>query len=153
MKPRPEGAESKAAPNACTQAKTEDAAKSDATAQKASAAAPEKRADGAADAKRPGKSRGKPEDDGPADDVKRLRWIDAHSENARFVAWHAFHHPELGDVEIGGFAPYALVEPPEADRADIAKKDVEFVIEVCGDLSRLKIVDAVAKDLGNGLWK
>jgi hypothetical protein len=90
---------------------------------------------------------------GPSDDAKRLRWIDAHAESARFVPWHAFHHPELGDVEIGGFAPYALVEPPPTDRAEIARKDIEFVVEACGDLARLGLVDTVAKDVGGGLWE
>jgi hypothetical protein len=97
--------------------------------------------------------KGKSDDGGPSDDAKRLKWIDAHAEAARFVAWHEFKHPELGNVEIGGFAPYALVEPPESERAEIARKDVEFVIDMCGDLARLKLVDVHAKDIGSGLWK
>jgi hypothetical protein len=153
-KPEPKDAEAKAASTSEAHAKTDDAIKPDATPQK-SPAQSDAKSDAPTDAKKSDrKSRGKPDDDGgPSDDAKRLRWIDAHAESARFVAWHAFHHPELGDVEIGGFAPYALVEPPEADRAEIAKKDVEFVIDACGDLARLKVVEAVAKDLGNGLWK
>lgn len=157
-KTEPKGNEAKTASGTDARSKPDDASKPDATPPKTSEPSDgkaEARSDAPADAKRSDrKPRGKPDDDGgPSDDAKRLRWIDAHQESARFVAWHAFHHPELGDVEIGGFAPYALVEPPEADRADIAKKDVEFVIDACGDLARLKVVEAVAKDLGNGLWK
>ncbi len=127
------------------------------------AAKPVEKPDASADGKPNAKSghgadaksdhKGKSEDGGPSDDAKRLKWIDAHNEAARFVAWHAFKHPELGNVEIGGFAPYALVEPPEAERAEIARKDVEFVIEMCNDLARLKLVDVHATDLGSGLWK
>jgi hypothetical protein len=89
----------------------------------------------------------------PGDDVKRLRWIDAKNEGARFVAWHAFQHPELGPVEIGGFAPFALVEPPEADRAEIAQKNFDFLVTLGEMLPRVKVVDAQAKDLGAGLWE
>lgn len=89
----------------------------------------------------------------PSDDAKRMRWIDAHNEPARFVPWHAFQHPDLGPVEIGGFAPYALVEPPEAERVEIAAKHFEFLVALGSTLARVKIVDAKAKDLGSGLWE
>jgi hypothetical protein len=69
------------------------------------------------------------------------------------VPWKKFKHPELGEVEIGGLAPYALVEPPDADRADIATKNVEAVIQLAEYLPRVRIVDAKAKDKGSGLWE
>ncbi|MFC1575855.1 hypothetical protein ACFL5A_04355, partial [Gemmatimonadota bacterium] len=34
-----------------------------------------------------------------------------------FVDWSTFQHPDLGEVEIGGFIPYATTNPPRgADR-------------------------------------
>jgi hypothetical protein len=133
--------------------KTDAEPKQDAKTDAKADAKTDARADAKPDAKGDGK-RGAKDDDksGPSDDAKRLRWIDAKAEAARFVPWHAFQHPELGAVEIGGFAPYALVEPPDADREEIAKKDVEFLIELGGDLARLKLIDVAAKDLGDGLW-
>ncbi|MBK7876962.1 MAG: hypothetical protein IPJ77_14660 [Planctomycetes bacterium] len=88
----------------------------------------------------------------PSDDAKRLRWIDAKNEGARFVAWKPFQHPELGAVEIGGFAPYALIEPPEGERAAIADGQRAFLASLGAALARVKLVDARAKDLG-GVWK
>ena len=32
-----------------------------------------------------------------------------------FVEWTAFEHPELGAVEIGGFRPYAAINPPASE--------------------------------------
>ena len=88
----------------------------------------------------------------PSDDAKRLRWIDAKDESARFVPWKAFQHPELGAVEIGGFAPYARIEPPESERASIADAQRTFLASLGGVLARLRLVDVKAKDLG-GVWQ
>jgi Zinc carboxypeptidase len=97
----------------------------------------------------------KPEGDAPepSEDAKRLRWIDAHNEGARFVAWKPFQHPELGAVEIGGFAPYAKIEPPESERAEIAKKQFEFLVTLGELLPRVTVADCTAKSLSGGLWE
>jgi Zinc carboxypeptidase len=89
----------------------------------------------------------------PSDDAKRLRWIDAQGETARFLPWKAFEHPELGPVEIGGFAPYALCEPPEAERAAIAEKQLEFLISLGAVLPRVRVVDCKAHEVHAGLFK
>ncbi|MBK7643033.1 MAG: hypothetical protein IPJ19_08270 [Planctomycetes bacterium] len=102
-----------------------------------------------AEAEKPDKSE-KPE---PSDDAKRLRWIDAHNEGARFVAWKPFQHPELGAVEIGGFAPYAKIEPPESERVEIAKKQTEFLLTLGELLPRVEITECTAKSLSGGLWE
>jgi hypothetical protein len=36
-------------------------------------------------------------------DIDRLRWSDEHYGGRLFVNWKPFKHPQLGDVEIGGF--------------------------------------------------
>lgn len=89
----------------------------------------------------------------PSEDAKRLRWIDAHHESARFVAWHAFQHPELGAVEIGGFAPYARIEPPESERIEIQKKELEFLLGLPELLPRVALSECTAKALSGGLWE
>jgi len=89
----------------------------------------------------------------PSDDAKRLRWIDSSGESWRFRPWTPFEHPELGAVEIGGFAPYARVEPPDAERAGIASKQLDFVLSLGDVLARVEIASATAKDLGGGLFE
>lgn len=88
----------------------------------------------------------------PSDDTKRLRWIDEKGESWRFVAWKEFQHPELGAVEIGGFAPFARIEPPEGERAAIADAQRAFLVALGDLLARVQVVDAKAQDLG-GVWK
>lgn len=118
----------------------------------------EKKKDGASEAPKEGEKPAegdakKPEGArDPSDDAKRLRWIDAKNESARFVAWRPFQHPELGAVEIGGFAPFALIEPPESERAAIADAQRAFLVELAGKLARVRISEVTAEDLG-GVWK
>jgi hypothetical protein len=90
----------------------------------------------------------------PSDDAKRLRWIDANkSESWRFIPWKPFQHPDVGAVEIGGFAPFGTIEPPEAERIKIAQSQFEFVLTLGDLLPRVKVESCVAKDLFNGLWE
>ncbi len=88
----------------------------------------------------------------PGDDAKRLIWLDQNSE-AAFVTWTAFEHPQLGPVEIGGFAPYALVEPPAEQLAETTAKHFDFLLTLGADLPRLALVDVEAKVLGGGLFE
>jgi hypothetical protein len=43
------------------------------------------------------------DDDGNASDVERLRWNDEEMDGKLFVDWKPFDHPQLGQVEIGGW--------------------------------------------------
>lgn len=42
----------------------------------------------------------------------QLKWADKMYHGAGFVPWHPFHHPQLGDVEIGGWAKLSRRTPP-----------------------------------------
>jgi hypothetical protein len=89
----------------------------------------------------------------PAEDAMRLAWIDAHPEEGagRFLPWTPFAHPELGPVEIGGFAPYATLEPPVARRIEIVSEQLQFLVKLGESLARVRIVDAKIRELGPGL--
>jgi len=89
----------------------------------------------------------------PSDDAKRLRWVDEKGETARFVPWKKFQHPELGEVEIGGWAPYAKAEPPESDHETIAAGELDFLVSLSGMLPRVETGECRATDLGGGVWK
>ena len=109
-----------------------------------------------ADEKKPEekKDEKKEEKPSPSDDAKRLRWIDAKNETARFVPWKKMKHPDLGvEVEIGGFAPYATIEPPAAERDEIAGGELEFLLDLGDVLPRVRVLDCKAKDLGGGVWE
>jgi len=50
--------------------------------------------------------------DGKVTTAERLKWNDEEMDGKIFVDWHAFSHPTLGDVEIGGWRR-RKVSPPE----------------------------------------
>ena len=95
----------------------------------------------------------------PSDMAKRLAWIDTQAEAgaegelemARFLPWTPFEHPELGSVEIGGYAPYGKIEPPEERREELIDEQLEFLVELGRSLARVLLVDAEIRELGPGL--
>ena len=51
---------------------------------------------------------------------------------------------ELGEVEIGGFMPYATMNPPFEQVAELGAKHGEFLVELAGMLPRVRIADTGA---------
>jgi len=99
------------------------------------------------------------EEEGPdtwrdaSDDVGRLEWVDATGEAWRFVDWHAFEHPQLGPVEIGGWAPYAQVQPPADVVERVTDEQWQLLTSVADILPRVEVASFTAEDLGKGLWR
>lgn len=49
------------------------------------------------------------------DDVKMLEWSDAALEGKGYIDWRPFTHPQLGEIELGGWhGIYAFRNPPPA---------------------------------------
>ncbi|MEO6709054.1 MAG: hypothetical protein ABI054_13240, partial [Planctomycetota bacterium] len=107
--------------------------------------------EGSKDGAKSGDKSGKKDDPKPSDDVLRMRWMDSAGEVARFLPWKSFEHPELGAVEIGGFAPFARFEPPKAEWPVIAKKELDFLLTLAGDLPHVTISELNAKRLSPAL--
>jgi hypothetical protein len=105
-------------------------------------------AEGAEDAGEKADAKDAPKPPEPSDDAKRLRWIDAQAESGRFLGWKPYAHPVLGPVEIGGFAPYARIEPPDAERARIADAHLAFLTSLGAVLARVELAEVRARDLG-----
>ncbi len=75
----------------------------------------------------------------PSADAQHLRWIDATGETWRFVDWTPFEHPELGPVELGGFAPFARYTPPEEVRRPLADAHFDWFVGLGDLLPRLTL--------------
>ncbi len=49
------------------------------------------------------------------DDLKMLKWSDEVLEGKGYIDWYAYDHPQLGEVELGGWdAVFAFRNPPKA---------------------------------------
>lgn len=89
--------------------------------------------------------------EGSTADERALAWADAQGVEI-FDAWTEHQHPELGTVEIGGFRPYALTNPPADALAELGRQHGAFVVRLAGMLPRVRFVSAEAEGHGGGVW-
>ncbi len=69
-----------------------------------------------------------------------------------FVAWSETDHPDFGTVEVGGFEPHALTNPPAAQLPELGAAQGEFVAALTGMLPRVQIVDTEVTAHGGGIF-
>ena len=86
----------------------------------------------------------------PSDDARRLVWVDRNAADA-YLPWPPFDHPQLGPVEIGGWRPYARVEPPASELDGLAESHFAFLLQLGALLPRLEWTEATGAALGGGL--
>ncbi len=84
-------------------------------------------------------------------DGKLLSALEAAGIDA-FTDWTSFQHPELGEVEIGGFLPYVTHNPPADQFAELGKKHGEFLVKLAGMLPRARIAEAKVESRGGGVF-
>jgi hypothetical protein len=84
-------------------------------------------------------------------DARILSALDAAGVDA-FIEWSAYTHPTLGEVEIGGFRPFATTNPPAEELAELGRAHGEFVARLAGMLPRVTIVEAGVTAHGGGIY-
>ncbi len=89
---------------------------------------------------------------GGAVDAGMLAWMESQGVDG-FVEWSSFDHPELGEVEIGGFKPYALANPPASGIAELGASHAEFVLYLSSIFSRVRIARTEVVDHGGGIYR
>ena len=96
-------------------------------------------------------ARGRGTSGGSGADAKVLKALEAAGVEA-FVDWAPFTHPTLGQVEIGGFSPYATTNPPVAQVAELGAKHGEFLVKLAGMLPRVRIAGTEVEAHGGGIF-
>jgi murein tripeptide amidase MpaA len=88
------------------------------------------------------------------DDLKMLHWSDEVLEGKGYVDWYPFEHPELGQVELGGWNQiYAFRNPPpEFLEREIAPFPDWLVWHLLIS-PQLELYEASAKPLGEGAYR
>ncbi len=85
-------------------------------------------------------------------DVRILKWMD-DNEIDGFVDWQQVQHPELGTVEVGGFDPYAVTNPPAAVLDSLGTAHAEFAVYLASLFSRVRIADVKVTNHGGGVFE
>ena len=89
----------------------------------------------------------------PRGDVAWLTYSDNSRNGQGFIPWESFEHPQLGQVEIGGWTPYFKILPPTDAIEAITEKQAKFVIDIASRLPKVRISAPIVKKLSNGLWE
>jgi len=85
-------------------------------------------------------------------DKTLLQWMDKEKIDG-FVPWTKYQHPDLGEVEIGGFKPYVTVNPPAAKIAELGKTHAEFALYLSSLFPRIGIAKLEAIGYGGGIFR
>jgi murein tripeptide amidase MpaA len=88
------------------------------------------------------------------DDLKLLKWSDEHCDGAAHVDWKPFRHPQLGEVEIGGWDKMNFWRnPPPSLREREAARFPAWMTQVALSLPRLELLRTEVRALGPDTWR
>jgi len=82
-----------------------------------------------------------------------LQFSDKELQGKGFVDWKTFKHPTLGEVEIGGFAPFLNNTPPASLLDSLLKSQTPWVFELAKKLPCMKIAKTEVKNLESGIYR
>ena len=88
---------------------------------------------------------------GDSDDAQWLAY--ANRVGSGYIDWQPYDHPQLGDVEIGGFIPGFTMDAPEDATEDIIKAQTSFIKELIAMMPRLAIDEPTVEKAGDGVWR
>ncbi len=83
-----------------------------------------------------------------------LRWMEANRADA-VVPWTRVQHPDFPgqNVEVGGIAPYAALNPPASMLDSLGAQHARFVSALAGMLPRLELRVAKVEAVGTRTWR
>ena len=88
-----------------------------------------------------------------SNDEKWLKWIDDKNEGKGFVEWTKVAHKQLGEVEVGGFAPYLRVNPPADMIPDLSQTHAEFALYLAAQFAEITMDEPVVEKLSSNLYR
>ena len=84
---------------------------------------------------------------------QELNWFDKHAPEA-FIPWQPIEHPDFPGqrVEVGGYAPFSLTNPPAGMLEEILGKHTDFLTTVAQRLGRISIRKVETQHLGQSIY-
>lgn len=81
-----------------------------------------------------------------------LHWVERQVPNG-FIPWLPFDHPQLGQVEIGGWNRVYVFRNPPQDRVEsIAEQQARFVLRHAATLPRLEVGEINVEHQGSDIY-
>jgi len=88
-----------------------------------------------------------------AGDAAWLVYSDDQRKGEGFIDWAPFNHPQLGEVEIGGWVPYFKTVPTVDVVETRAKEQAEFLVDIANKLPNVHFGTPTVKQLGKTTWE
>ena len=86
--------------------------------------------------------------------LKLLEWNDRELDGSGFINWHSFVHPQLGEVEIGGWnRKYVNQNPPTHMLEDEIRGSARYTIRHAASSPRLEIEKVNTVELAQNVHK
>lgn len=82
-----------------------------------------------------------------------LAYSDSILKGAGFISWKPFQHPDLGQVEIGGFVPFLKYTPPDDRLQSSIKFHVQFIQKLMMKLPAVAVKETRIERLGTDLYR
>jgi len=97
----------------------------------------------------------KPEKEGELSEKDKalLAYSDKELDGKGFVTWQKVDHPTLGEVEVGGYAPYLETTPKATLIDSMAKTQLPWLLKLSTQLPEFSIESQKVTDLGAGIYK
>lgn len=87
-------------------------------------------------------------------ELKLLTWNDRELAGSGFFAWRSFRHPQLGEVEIGGWNPkYVRQNPPPNLLPQECHKMTQFLLKHTAALPKAAIEETRVERQGEGVYR
>jgi hypothetical protein len=88
------------------------------------------------------------------DNLKLLKWNDEHLDGKGFMEWTPFEHPQLGEIEIGGWKRLFTFRNPPGQFVEITcHNNAIFTLKHASMAPFVQINDVVATSLGEGMFR
>ncbi len=88
-------------------------------------------------------------------EVNYLRWAQQEGLSDYFVDWKEIEHPDFPGkkVEVGGIAPFKMMNPPVAMIDDVVEKHNAFIVELASLQSDIELVNLRTEEVGKGITR
>lgn len=93
------------------------------------------------------------DEDGEIESWEQLRFDDDEQDGYGFQPWTPFEHPQLGEVEIGGWRKFGSNNPPPDVLPEQVRRNVDFALLQATHMPQLEIAEVEVEDLSDGVWR
>lgn len=88
-------------------------------------------------------------------EVNFLRWAAQENIDNYFVDWKEMNHPDFPNqkVEVGGIAPFKMLNPPLSMVDEVAKKNTDFIVSLADMQADVKLLNLKSESVGKGMTR